>query len=141
MKSTEFLDLAKKLLSKDSPANIRTAISRSYYAVHHFGSKALSDMGFHINEGPSGHGDVWNRFLNSGNSEIKSVGSSLATLHSHRRKADYKLEDKEIETLNTAKFQVILAEQALGKMKKTLKGTNKENIIPAIKTWEKNVGV
>ncbi|MFH0812226.1 MAG: hypothetical protein V2A69_05245, partial [Pseudomonadota bacterium] len=46
----EFQKLASELVKRNEPAEIRTAISRAYYATHNVGAEILTGMGFEIVE-------------------------------------------------------------------------------------------
>lgn len=42
MKPKDFLSLAESLVQEPTPASIRTAVSRSYYAVYHYARNLLT---------------------------------------------------------------------------------------------------
>lgn len=48
MEPREFQILASELVSRNRPADIRTAISRAYYAVFNVGVEVLKEFGFTI---------------------------------------------------------------------------------------------
>ena len=140
MDPREFQILASELVSRNRPADIRTAISRAYYAVFNVGVEILKECGFAISEGPGGHGEVRNRLNNSGDPEVVKVGSKLKDLHSRRIHADYRLARKEEENQKVAQALVELA----GKMIRILDECRFEpkrfQITRAIRDWEIKTG-
>jgi hypothetical protein len=113
MDPRDFLTLAKKLSSAKSPAELRTAISRAYYSVFNFARDIINNLGYSINEGPNAHGDIKNQLSNSSDDELKQVGSNFGTLHTHRIRADYVLQDRNSENPNTARFLIALADSMI----------------------------
>ena len=139
MDPREFQTLASTLANGKTPAEIRTAISRAYYATHNIGVEILGEMGFRISEGPSGHGDVWNRLSNSGNSEVMKVGSQLSGLYTMRIHADYRLARKDVENQKTAQGLVEQANRMIKILDENCSGLKKTQIIKAIQDWEQKV--
>jgi hypothetical protein len=139
MDPREFQTLAFTLVNGKTPAEIRTAISRAYYAIHNVGAEVLSRAGFRISEGPGGHGDVWNRLSNSGNSEVMKVGSQLSDLYTMRIHADYRLARKDVENQKTAQGLVEQANRMIKILDGNCSGTKGTHIIKAIQEWEKKV--
>jgi len=139
MDPREFQTLASALANGKTPAEIRTAISRAYYATHNIGVEILEEMGFRISEGPSGHGDVWNRLSNSGNSEVMKVGSQLSGLYTMRIHADYRLARKDVENQKTAQGLVEQANRMIKILDENCSGLKKTQIIKAIQDWERKV--
>ena len=62
----DFYQLASQLANSPHAAELRTAISRAYYAIYHVGVTPLESLGFRLSSGPAGHGDVRNRLSNTG---------------------------------------------------------------------------
>ena len=139
MDPREFHRLASQLVGGTTPAEFRTAISRAYYAVYNVAVQILEEMGFRINRGPAGHGEVQNRLGNSGETEVMKIGSQLTDLHSRRIHADYRLDRTDVENEKTVRT---LVEQA-GRMIRTLDGCRssprRAQIIAAIRDWERKV--
>ena len=84
MEPHDFHRLAAQLVNSPHAAELRTAISRAYYATYHVSVALLEAMGFRLSRGPAGHGDVRNRLSNSGDLEVMRVGNQLGQLHSQR---------------------------------------------------------
>lgn len=140
MDPREFHILASELVNRKRAADIRTAISRAYYAVFNVGVGILVELGFKVSEGTGGHGEVRHRLSNSGDSELAKVGSQLGDLQSRRIHADYRLAQKDIESQKVAEALVQLA----GKMIRTLDECRSEprrlQIIKSIRDWESKTG-
>ncbi len=96
MEAREFHKLASALLADPKPAQIRTAISRAYYAIFNLAVQFLTGLGFGLPRNNK-HVAVQHRLQNCGDSEIARVGSQLTDLASKRVQADYDLGDKIIE--------------------------------------------
>jgi uncharacterized protein (UPF0332 family) len=135
MDPRNFLSLARKLSGGNSPAEIRTAISRCYYSVFNVSVGFLKGMGFRVSEGPSGHGDVQRCLSNSTQKNIQRVGSQLADLHSRRVQADYRLDRKEIENQKNAQALVIQAQKMIQTLDDSLTGPTRERIIDSIRRY------
>ncbi len=137
MDPKKFLDLAK-LLAAGNPreANLRTATSRAYYAAHHVGAQAMSSMGFRVITAGRRHSDVPKMLQNSGDSTLVSAGSQLANLYTNRLKADYELTDVRTENHVSVRAHVRQAEKIVEAIKQSCSGTNKNDIIQAIKAWK-----
>ncbi len=139
MDPREFQKLASDLVLRKGPAEIRTSISRAYYATYNVGAEILTGMGFKIREGFGGHGDVRNRLSNSSDSEIMRVGSQLSNLHTMRIHADYRLNRKDVENQKTAQSQVEQAERMIEILDGCCFEPRRSQIIKAIKDWEDKV--
>jgi hypothetical protein len=96
----------------------------------------LTELGFKISEGPSGHGDVRNRLSNSGDTEAVKVSSQLSTLHTRRLHADYRLNMEDVENQKTAEALVQLAGKMIKSLDACRSGPKRSQIIEAIQAWE-----
>jgi len=140
MDPREFQVLASELVGRNRAADIRSAISRAYYAVFNVGAEILAELGFRVSKGANAHGEVRHRLSNSGDLDVVKVGSQLGDLQSRRIQADYQLKQKDIENQKLAQAFVELA----GKMIQTLDQCRSEprrlQIINAIQEWESKTG-
>jgi hypothetical protein len=139
MDPREFQTLASILVNGKTPAEIRTAISRAYYATHNVSAEILSRGGFRISEGPGGHGDVWNRLSNSGDTEVMKVGSQLSNLYAMRIHADYRLYRTDVENQKTAQGLVEQAKRMIKILDENFSGSKRAQIVKAIQDWEQKV--
>ncbi len=139
MDPREFQQLASRLAGGTLPGELRSAISRAYYAAYNVGVQVLEELGFRITEGPGGHGEVQNRFGNSGDGDVKRVASQLTSLHTRRIHADYRMQRTDVENQKTVQTVV---EQA-GRMIRILDGCRSEpkrtQVSNAIQEWERRV--
>jgi uncharacterized protein (UPF0332 family) len=136
MDPRDFQVLASELVFRNRASDIRTAISRAYYAVFNVGVEILTELGFKISEGPSGHGDVWKRLGNSGDIEAAKVGSQLNHLYTRRLHADYRLNMKDVENRKTAEALVQLAGKMIKSLDECRFAPKRHQITKAIQEWE-----
>ncbi len=135
MNPREFQELAKKLVSGNTPAEFRTAVSRAYYSVFNVGVELLKGMGFRISEGPGGHGELEYRLSNSNHSDIERVASQLGDLRSRRIHADYRLERREVESMRNARAIVQQASTMIIILDKCRTGPDRERVIEGIREY------
>ena len=115
----EFLLLAERLLkSEPHPAGFRSAVSRAYYAVHHFLKDFIENTGVSIDRGANAHADVWNHLADVGDAEIERIGSDLFDLHSERIGADYRLTQRNVESPASAGSLVAQAREMIETVRK-----------------------
>ncbi len=92
MHPLDFLDTAAKLLtSRATEANIRTAISRSYYAVLLYVREWWEASGFKRYKDASAHTKIREGLLHAGIPEAEPRGRDMMNLYRNRRGADYDL--------------------------------------------------
>ncbi len=106
MDPRDFLTIANELANKTSAtaADLRTAISRAYYAAFNTGLEHLAKLNQaweNLN-----HGEVARYLSNSGNSDIETAGKNLERLHSLRITADYRMRDPRPENKDTVIFWI-----------------------------------
>ena len=115
---SEFLRVAKELRSQDShridrEAELRSSISRAYYAAFKSAFNFLRDVDCDrlLSESPRIHGYVQDTFEQSHDMDRRSVGIRLKRLHEWRKKADYN--DQMTGLQSTTDSSILLAEKAL----------------------------
>lgn len=145
MNHREFQKLAKELACNNSPAKMRTATSRAYYAAFLTGLEALDKMGFKIDDWGK-HGSVRDHLNNSGDDKIENAITKLSDLHGDRIKADYRFYsekiNKEIENPNTARKNVELAEDIIEALDDCINDpTRNSKITKAILEYRENLSV
>jgi hypothetical protein len=140
MDPREFLEVASELVAVDIAGRIRTAINRAYYAAHNVGVEVLTEMGCKIEKGPGGHADVWMRLNNSGDIEVQKVGSKLGDLQSKRIKADYRLDNTDVEDQKTATADIEVARGIIQVLDACCSGQKRDKIIAEIRNWERKTG-
>jgi uncharacterized protein (UPF0332 family) len=133
-----FHQFAVTLAHDDSlgAAEYRSAISRTYYAAHHTARAFLIGLGVKPPAGPQGHGAIWNALLAAQDQDVVDAGSELRDLHAERRRADYELGDRSVETQASAVAAVTLADEiilALNNCRNDL--VRKAQVMAAIKAW------
>ena len=139
MNPRELCQLAARLVDGGSPAELRTAISRAYYTVYLVAVELLDGMGFPVNQGPGGHGDVQRHLNNSGDMDLQHVSSQLVGLHGKRIRADYHLDKKDVENPKTARALVTQAFQMIETLDRCCSGEQRITIIQGITNWKKKI--
>lgn len=88
---SEFLGLAKKLSSKGeaSEAELRSAISRAYYAAFHNVRDLLEEKGDYVSTDKDTHQMVWDTCKNGRDPSLRVIGAKGFNLRDDRTKADY----------------------------------------------------
>ena len=139
MNPRDFHRLAARLMTDFSPAAARTAISQAYYASYNVAVETLTEMGFRVSRGPAGHGEVQNRLLSSGDTEVMRVGSQLADLHRRRIQADYRLDNVDVERLKTVRALIEQAGKMINILDACRTDPRRNHIIVSIQDWERKV--
>jgi hypothetical protein len=106
----DFLELAKRLVAGNSPtqAELRTAVSRAYYAAHlTVREKLTSDGTFQT----TGTGDDHEMVITYLRQKDDVLGDHLDSLRRRRNQADYRLEP-DLDP-NETRFAIALAETVL----------------------------
>lgn len=141
MNPREFQRLAQQLVLNPLPAELRTAVSRAYYATFHISDETLRQWGFWISRGPAGHGEVRSHFGNSGDRDLTRVGSQLNDLHSARIRADYRLDRSDVEDHKTVQVLVDLARRMIQEVEGCRAQQPRANAaIEAIRRWRQATG-
>ena len=131
---TQFLFLAERLLQNEKCAEgLRTAISRAYYAAFNEAKNFLERVpGVKVTSGSACHADVQRHFVNLGDLDVEKIGHDLATLHTWRLKADYKLSASSVEGASTALLYVTMAREICGKITTCKSAAKMSALSPAI---------
>lgn len=91
MEGKDFLELAKKLQSSDDEASLRTAVSRSYYAIFNHVKDFLTINGIKLPPAAQAHEKAQQYLSNSGITEAADLADDLDNLRRNRNDADYEL--------------------------------------------------
>jgi uncharacterized protein (UPF0332 family) len=118
MNPRDYLAQASELVQKESPsaADLRTAVSRSYYATFHVAVALLKKSGIKAPEGWEGHKLVAEALRYTEDPQLQAAASELDDLRKARWKADYDMEDDDVEHQRTVEKSVARARQAVKKM-------------------------
>jgi len=136
MKPQEFQRLASTLVAESKSAEIRTAISRAYYAIFNLAAQFLVNVGLTLPKN-NVHVAVQHRLQNCVDIEVTKVGSKLTDLHTKRIQADYRLNDKSIENQKTALAVIAQVDQMMRLVQNCLADKPRcELIVRAIHEWE-----
>ena len=93
MNHLDFLDTSERLIATHAPAeaDIRTVVSRSYYAVYHHVLSWWRDNESFPDYRDRGHAKIQMAFFNAGMPDARDFSTILRTLNRNRREADYEL--------------------------------------------------
>ena len=135
MDPKDFLRVANNLAKSDKAAELRSAVSRAYYAAFHVARKLLIDMGFEISKGPGAHGDVCKYLGNAGNPSVEHAGSNIGDLKGWRNQADYDLDLVEHENSGSVQKIDLITEQIIEDLERCCNGSDREQIKSAISSY------
>jgi uncharacterized protein (UPF0332 family) len=110
MEPRDFLNIADSLLrgQNPSPAECRTAISRSYYAAFNVAQALLIELNIPMEKGKSSHNEVLDIIVESRNPILKEACDLLAGRKKKRVDADYNMKATDIETTQLAGKELFL---------------------------------
>ena len=135
MDPKDFLRVANNLAKSDEAAELRSAVSRAYYAAFHVARKLLVDMGFEISKGSGAHGDVCKYLGNAGNPTVEHAGSNIGDLKGWRNQADYELDLDEHENSRSVQNIVLITEQIIEDLEQCCNGSDRDQIKGAISSY------
>jgi uncharacterized protein (UPF0332 family) len=87
----EFLNTAKRLDASLAEGDLRSAVSRSYYAVFHSFREWLLQHGLDIGKGGSAHSNLYFGLNNCGEAAVARIAGRIDFLRGDRVDADYDL--------------------------------------------------
>ena len=135
MDPKDFLRVANDLAQSDEAAELRSAVSRAYYAAFHVARKLLIDMGFEISKGPGAHGDVYKYLGNAANSTVVHAGSNIGDLKGWRNQADYELDLAKHENSGEVQKIVDITKQIIEDLEQCCNGSSRDQIKSAISSY------
>ena len=110
MDPADFLKLARRLLDSTEQAELRTSVSRSYYAVFHVLLQALSSKGIRFKRTVEDHPLLAHYLAASGDARTQKLGVTLNSLRVERNAADYELHQPTTEV--KTRLAYVAAEKA-----------------------------
>ncbi len=135
MEPKDFLQVANDLAKSDEAAELRSAVSRAYYAAFHVARKLLVDMGFQISKGPGAHGDVCKYLGNAGNPSVEHAGNNIGDLKGWRNQADYDLDLVVHENSGSVQKIVSITAQIIEDLEQYCNGSDREQIKSEISSY------
>ena len=140
MRPRAFHELATRLASSEDPADLRTAISRAYYAVYHVAREMLESASFRISKGPAGHAEVFRCLSNCGIPELQRMSSDLGDLRSRRNDADYDLKNEYVELPSTARYYAKTSENIIRALEACQNEPQRSKLISGVKLYLSKIG-
>lgn len=110
MDPSEFVTFSGQIVARGS-AGARSAVSRAYYGVFHLAIALLDEFDCAPPRNGNSHALVPQFLLSSPHPEAQTAGTLLGDLHSDRIKADYRLDNPQVENLQFAQGNVETAVQ------------------------------
>lgn len=106
-----FIQYAGKLAAASQPDEVvcRTVVSRAYYGAFHLALALFDELGVSVPANANAHSIVQRYLIGSGHADAQQAGMTLASLHSDRIRADYRLADFRFEDPRFARLKVALA--------------------------------
>lgn len=139
MNPREFNELAKKLANSRSPAEIRSAISRAYYAAFNVGLEILGGMDPKWKS--LDHDKLPDYLQLSGDAEFQEIASRMDEFRTIRNSADYHMDNLKPEDRNTANLWCLHAEHIMKTLEDRGKGPNRKRIVDALRDYERRINV
>jgi hypothetical protein len=115
MDPREFLLLATSLINdpNPSPAVCRTVIGRSYYAALNVIRALVAELKIPLDKGKDSHREVMDLVAESKDADLKKACESLARQKMVRKKADYDMDNRDVESVRKASQALIFAQEAI----------------------------
>ena len=127
------------LSETQSPAKLRSSISRFYYAAFHRASEMLRSIGITLPKGPECHAKLQFLLSQSGDTDLVSAGTKLGELRTARNEADYDLANMKAESPRHAEFCFHVAARIISCIDLCFSGGPKANVHAAIRKYAKDV--
>jgi uncharacterized protein (UPF0332 family) len=91
MNGRDFLPVARMLAAGSGEAELRSAVSRAYYAAFHAARDLLDSLRFAVPRADRAHEYLYRRLNNCGLGLIVTAGRTLHSLRTRRNHADYEV--------------------------------------------------
>ncbi|HUW32596.1 MAG TPA: hypothetical protein VM223_13380 [Planctomycetota bacterium] len=117
----------------------RSSISRAYYACYNVAISFLTSMSIPVRRGPGAHREVQLFLENSGDSDIRNIGSELEDMREMRNVADYDLERTDVETRHSARFHASKARAVIQVIDSCTSQSRRSQIAASILAYRKDV--
>jgi hypothetical protein len=135
MNGRDFLVVAKKWSSSRDEAELKSAVSRAYYAAFHVARQLFEDLHFVVPQADRAHKYLSFRLSNCGDPLLEQAGYDLDDLRSARNLADYNLRRPLAQT--TAASSVQIAERIVRTLD-GLVGPRRNQVYDAIRVYERD---
>jgi hypothetical protein len=139
MEGKEFLTVAQKLVQTRTEAAIRSACSRTYYAVFNTGIKLLSDLGFTLPRDASVHEQLYQRLNNAGIPDIKDVAARLKDLRIRRVHADYDMANRDFQSHTKCEFDIARTKLIIAQLESYYQQPLRNQLKDGIREYERKI--
>ena len=110
MKAKEYLMLATTLSANKEEANLRSAVSRAYYAAFHAAREFILECGARLPKSSAAHDKLRWCLEAAEEAPAKDACAQLAMLRSARNEADYDLDSTRFRTAGNIKIHLTAAQ-------------------------------
>jgi hypothetical protein len=139
MEGKEFLEVAQKMVQIRSEAAIRSAYSRSYYAIFNTGKKLLDDLGFPLPKDATAHEQLYYRLNNCGITAVIEIASWLSDLRLRRHRADYEMTSREFQSHITCEFYIARAKLGIAQLESCYQQPLRNQLKDGIQEYERKI--
>lgn len=139
MEGREFLTVAQKLVQMRSEAAIRSATSRTYYAIFNTGIKLLNELGFSFPKDASAHELLYYRLNNCGVPDISALATTTKKLRSKRIRADYDMKSKDFEAYLECELDIVSASLIIAQLESCRQQPRRNQLQDGIQEYERKV--
>ncbi|MDZ7289599.1 MAG: hypothetical protein ONB44_08905 [candidate division KSB1 bacterium] len=140
MEGKEFLAVAQKLLQMRSEAAIRSAASRTYYAIFNTGVKLLNELGFVLPKDAPAHEQLYHRLHNSGTPVITEIAIWIKHLQMKRIRADYEMASTEFHSHHVCEFDIVRANLIIQRLESCYQQPLRNQLKDGIQEYERKIG-
>jgi len=139
MEGKDFLAVAQKLVQTRGEAAIRSAASRTYYALFNTGKKLLNDLGFSLPKDASAHELLYYRLYNSGIPDINALAITIKKLRSKRIRADYEMNDTGFQSHIECEFDIARAKHIIAQLENCYQQPLRNQLKDGIQEYERKI--
>lgn len=118
MEGKAFLTTAQKLVKTRNEPDLRSAISRAYYAAYNCCIQSLRDIGFQFGKDFPAHEKVYQYLHNTGLADIEATARALNLLRKRRNRADYDMASTEFQDHFACQGDIARAQIIIGQIEK-----------------------
>lgn len=139
MEGREFLTVAQKLVQMRSEAAIRSATSRTYYAIFNTGIKLLNALGFSFPKDASAHELLYYRLNNCGVPDISTLAATTKKLRSKRIRADYDMKSKDFAAQLECELDIVSASLIIAQLESCYQQPLRNQLQDGIQEYERKI--
>src|SRR5689334_13430925 len=114
MNGRDFLDSARRLSTSEHASDLRSSVSRAYYACYHAALSLCTGYGIRFSKNSTeSHSKMPQCFDNCNVAIAKEVGKRLVSLREDRNSADYTMTDSMTEDAGNVALRIAIADEVM----------------------------